>query len=298
MKRSTILVDHREAPSDTDFADHDSLYRGLVHAYGDSARDNGGWVDIERIITEIWDPSTDPSDSRQFYLNQIVSSSDSFLSHLEVDAIEDRDKAIQPGDKIVLGFDGSRGRVRGNADATALIGMRVTDGHLFEIAVWQSKNPRDPDWEPDTRQVDAVVRDCFSRYRVVGMYCDPSGWTEHVSAWEAEFAPKLKVRATSSHPMMAWPRGKSAAVYQSLSEFRQAVVNRDITYDGGPYLRAHLLNAKRRETRTGYLLYKSSPESADKIDAAYAAVMAYKCYLDAVSHGVTKKKKKRGSFVL
>ncbi|MDK8838581.1 hypothetical protein QP990_12270, partial [Corynebacterium kefirresidentii] len=58
LKRSTILVDHREAPSDTDLADHDSLYRGLVHAYGDSARDNGGWVDIERIITEIWDPST------------------------------------------------------------------------------------------------------------------------------------------------------------------------------------------------------------------------------------------------
>ncbi|MDN8619723.1 hypothetical protein Q0N36_03870 [Corynebacterium kefirresidentii] len=298
LKRETILVDHREAPEDTDLADHDSLYRGLVHAYGDSARDNGGWVDIERIITEIWDPSTDPSDARQFYLNQIVSSSDSFLSHLEVDAIEDRDKAIRPGDKIVLGFDGSRGRVRGNADATALIGMRVTDGHLFEVAVWQSKNPRDPDWEPDTRQVDAVVRDCFSRYRVVGMYCDPSGWTEHVSAWEAEFAPKLKVKATSSHPLMAWPRGKSAAVYQSLSEFRQAVVNRDITYDGGPYLRAHLLNAKRRETRTGYLLYKSSPESADKIDAAYAAVMAYKCYLDAVSRGVSKPKKKRGSFVL
>ena len=106
------------------------------------------------------------------------------------------------------------------------------------------------------------------------------------------------MRATSSHPLMAWPRGKSAAVYQSLSEFRQAVVNRDITYDGGPYLRAHLLNAKRRETRTGYLLYKSSPESADKIDAAYAAVMTYKCYLDAVSRGVSKPKKKRGSFVL
>lgn len=163
-----------------------------------------------------------------------------------MDAIEDRDKAVQPGDKIVLGFDGSRGRVRGNADATVLIGMRVTDGHLFEVAVWQSKNPRDPDCEPDTRQVDAVVRNCFSRYSVVGMYCDPAGWAEHVSAWEAEFAPKLKVKATSSHPLMAWPRGKSAAVCQSLRKFRQALVNRDITYDGGPYLRAHLLNAKHR----------------------------------------------------
>lgn len=298
LKRETILVDHREAPADTDLSDHDSLYQGLVYAYGDSARDRGGWVDIERIITEIWDPSTDPSDSRQFYLNQIVSASDSYLSHLEVDAIEDRNKAIQPGDKVVLGFDGSRGRVRGNADATALVGMRVSDGHLFEIAVWQSPTPRDPTWEPDAKQVDAVIRGCFSRYRVVGMYCDPSGWTEHVSSWEADFSQKLKVRATSEHPMMAWPRGKTASVYQSLTQFRQAVVHREISYDGGAYLRAHLLNARRREVRTGYLLYKSSPESADKIDAAYAAVMAYKCYLDAVSRGITKQKKKRGSFVL
>lgn len=92
-------------------------------------------MDIEHIITEIWPPSTDPADARQFYLNQIVSSSDAYLSHLEMDAIEDRDKAVQPGDKIVLGFDGSRGRVRGNADATVLIDMRVTDGHLFVVAV-------------------------------------------------------------------------------------------------------------------------------------------------------------------
>ena len=56
LKRETILVDYREAPEDTDLADHDSLYRGLVHAYGDCTRDNGGWVDIEHIITEIWPP--------------------------------------------------------------------------------------------------------------------------------------------------------------------------------------------------------------------------------------------------
>lgn len=91
-----------------------------------------------------------------------------------MDAIEDRDKAVQPGDKIVLGFDGSRGRVRGNADATVLIGMRVTDGHLFEVAVWQSKNPRDPDCEPDTRQVDAVVRNCFFSLQCRGHVLRPS----------------------------------------------------------------------------------------------------------------------------
>ena len=44
--------------------------------------------------------------------------------------------------------------------------------------------------------------------------------------------------------------------------------------------------------RTGYLLYKAYPESPDKIDAAYAAVMAWKARLDAVAAGLGARRKK------
>lgn len=57
-----------------------------------------------------------------------------------------------------------------------------------------------------------------------------------------------------------------------------------------PALIRHLLNARRRTTRNGYLLYKSYPDSPDKIDAAYAAVLAYRAYLDALAAGVGKSK--------
>jgi hypothetical protein len=52
------------------------------------------------------------------------------------------------------------------------------------------------------------------------------------------------------------------------------------------------LNARRRQVRAGYLLYKAYPESPDKIDAAYAAVMAWKARLDAVSAGLGTRRKK------
>jgi hypothetical protein len=44
--------------------------------------------------------------------------------------------------------------------------------------------------------------------------------------------------------------------------------------------------------RTGYLLLKAHPQSADKIDAAYAAVMAWKARLDAVTAGLGARRKK------
>ena len=52
----------------------------------------------------------------------------------------DVSKVVADREVITLGFDGSRSRARGVTDATALIGCRVSDGHLFEPlphCVWE-----------------------------------------------------------------------------------------------------------------------------------------------------------------
>ena len=281
-----LLIDHREAPADTDLSDEKSLRAGLLHAYGDSARENGGWVDIGRFVDEIWDTATDPQDARQFFLNQVTHASDSWVSQPALRAIVDDDKVINPGDTIVLGFDGSRGRVRGKADATALVGMRVEDKHLFEIAVWEAGPDAPQTWAPNPLEVDATVRDTFKRYRVVGFYADPSGWTGQVAQWEADFGRKLRVKASRDQPIAAWPRGKGLRVGEQVEKLRQAIVAKEVTMSDSPQLMGHLLNARRRTTRTGYLLYKDYPESPAKIDAAYAAVMAYAACIAAVAAGI------------
>lgn len=278
-----LLYDHREAPADTDLSDRDSLMRGLRYVYGDSARDAGGWVDLERIAAEIYDPATDPQDARRFYLNQVTHASDSWVSSPEWQACY-ADKVIADKDFIVMGFDGSRGRSRGKADATALVGCRVSDGHLFEIQVWeQPSGPQGRDWSPNAIEVDAVVRQSFTRWNVVGFYADPSGWTEWTAKWEAAFGRRLRVKASQREPIALWPRGKNTLAVDAIENLRQAIYSGECSHNGSSALTRHVLNARRRPTRNGYLIYKAYPESPDKIDAAYAASMAWRARTDAIA---------------
>lgn len=315
-----LLYDHREAPSDTDMSDPESLMMGLRVAYGDSSGHPDGCVihdppcppghsDLDSLIDQVYDPASDVQQLRADLLNQITHASDSWVSSPEWGACFDVGKVVADKDVIVLGFDGSRGRVKGKADATALIGCRVSDGHLFEIgerSVWEaprrelSKRDRikigdQTSWQPPVAEVDAAIRMAFRRYTVVGFYADPSGWTEHVAKWEAAFGAKLhpKVKASGQSKIAAWPRGKDTNAVEAVKSLHSAIEHGECTHDGSSALTRHVLNARRRSTRTGYLLYKAYPDSPDKIDAAYAAVMAWKARLDAVSAGVGARRKKR-----
>src|SRR5690606_4018210 len=299
-----------EAPADTDMTDRESLIDGLRVAYGDSSKHPDGCVihedpcppghvDLDRLVATIWDPAQDVQQSRSDFLNQITHASDSWVSQPEWAACMDLDKTLDSQDQIVLGFDGSRGRNRGKADATALVGCRVSDGYLFEIAVWeQPAGPAGRDWSPSVIEVDATVRECFERWQVVGFYADPSGWTSQVAAWEAKFGRRLKVRATQNAPIAAWPRGKDSRVIEYVERMRLAIVNEELSHDGAPALTRHVLNARRRSRPSGYLLFKAYPDSPDKIDAAYAAVMAWKARVDALARGIGKPTRRRKAVVL
>lgn len=300
VREAGLLYDHREAPPETEMADRESLLAGLAVAYGDSADiprcvihspacRRPGWVDLDRIVAEVWDPATTPEDARKFYLNQVTAASDAWVSSPQWGACVAPDKAVPPDSVVVLGFDGSRGRVKGKADATALVGCRVSDGHLFEVGVWESEGA-DPDWLPPVAEVDAAILGCFERWDVVGFYADPSGWTEQIARWEARYGRKLRLKAGASQ-IAAWPRGKDSRVVELVERLRQAIVNGECSHDGRPNLTRHVLNARRRATRTGYLLYKEHPDSHRKIDAAYAAVMAWKARTDALAVGLGRARR-------
>ena len=257
---------------------------GLEAAYGDST-----WVDLERIRDEVYDPSTPIEDSRRFYLNQITAAVDGWLSEPEIDAVVDSTRPVAEGETVVLGFDGSRKRTRGVTDATALIGCRVSDGHLFQIAVWeQPEGPAGDGWQVPRTEVDAVVRDTIERFTVVGMFADPAKWESYVGGWEAAFGGTLQVRATKAHPIEWWMTGgRSGLIVRVTEQLHTAIVEREVTFDGAVALRRHLLNARRRLGKTGVQIAKEHPESARKIDAAVAAILAFACRQEAVAAGVT-----------
>ncbi len=313
-KKRDFFVDHREASATTDIYDEASLRRGLIEAYGDSAAENGGWVNMDNVIDEFWDPNTDTQEARRYFLNQITHASDSFLSSVELAACVEP-KAVDMGTPIVLGFDGSMGRVRGKADATALVACRLSDGYCWQVLIREPpSNPKDArNWTAPVFEFDTAVQQMFRDFKVVGFYADPSGWEAHVSRWEELHGRKLKVRAggEGNHPIMAWPRGKTTSVVPYLKRVKTSILtsgeariaalaaadgNKDalkgvgeFTYCGSMELTQHLLNARMRQHPTGYLLAKDFPESPRKIDGAYALVLAWKARLDAVSRGLDKQ---------
>lgn len=292
-----LLYDHLEAPPATDMTDRESLLAGLRVAYGDSAAEAGGWVDLDRIVAEIWDPGTDPQDARRYYLNQVTHASDSWISQPEWSGAVSTDAVMADRDVVVLGFDGSRKRNRGVTDATALIGCRVSDGHLFEVGVWeQPAGPAGADWQVPAVAVDAAVRSAFKKFTVVGMYADPAKWESYVARWEADFTGSLKVKSSRDHPIEWWMTGgRAGKTVQALDQFRTAVVERELTHDGSSALTRHVLNARMRSSRSGPQIAKAHPDSADKIDAAVAAVLAWACRMDAVAAGVAVRPARRGA---
>lgn len=313
-RKRDLLLDHREADPMTDIYDEESLRRGLIEAYGDSAAENGGWVNIEGVIDEFWDENTDVQEARRYFLNQITHASDSFLSAPELQACVEP-KPVDMGTPIVLGFDGSEGRSKGKADATALIAVRLSDGYAWQVLIREPpNNPKQArEWTAPVFEFDMAVQQCFRDFKVVGFYADPSGWEAHVSRWEELYGRKLKVRAggEGNHPIMAWPRGKTTNVVPYVKRIKASILasgqarvralaeaNGDktvlknvgeFTYDGSHELTQHLLNARMRKHNTGYLLSKDFPESPRKIDGAYALVLAWKARLDAVAKGLDRQ---------
>lgn len=281
-RRERLLFDQRWGECE-DLSDEPALRAGITEAYGDAME----WNDLEGLVDDFFDPRNSPSDSRRYFLNAPGAAADAWLSQPEWGKCADATKPLAARDVITLGFDGSRKRARGITDATALIACRVSDGHLFEPldrSVWEQPDGV-KDWQVPTAEVVAAVDAVFERYNVVGFYADPPLWEGHIAAWEAKYGSRLKVKATRDHPIEWWTNRQTAMV-RAVEQFEGAVLDAELTHHGYALTR-HVLAAHRRVGRAGVTIGKESPESARKIDAAMAAVLAWQARLDAVAAGLS-----------
>lgn len=307
-----IYFNHREMPPDTDITDRDSLWEGLRYAYGCSANapcalaDRGdhpphepGWVNLDRVIADFWDPATEESDARMYFGNQITSASDAWVTSQEWLARgplrDGAPRVIDPREPIVLGFDGSRSRVKGKADATGLVAVTVRDGHAFDEPSWTWEQPdHATDWEVPAVEINATVRECFKRFNVVGFYADPARWESYIADWEAAFGAKLKIKATVKHPIAWWMTGaRGVVVAKAIAQLHTAIVNGEMTHNGSAALTRHVLNARNKVRGDQVHIGKEFPDSVNKIDKAVALVMAWQARMDAVAAGLAEVKKRQ-----
>lgn len=273
--QETYLYDCREAPPDVDLADESALREALKIAYGDST-----WVDLDRIIAEIYDPRNPAEESRRFYLNQVVASSDAWVRPDQVDALVSP-REIPDGAMIALGFDGSKTR-----DATALVAADIESGHVWALGVWEV--PDGPDargWTVPTHEVDDMVRSAFERWDVVAFFADVAYWQSHVDAWAERYRERLAVKASPRHSVAFDMRSRLRDFTASAEATQAAIEDRAFTLGDDPALIRHLKNARRRPNSFGVGIGKAARESPYKIDAAVALIIAREARRVAIERG-------------
>ncbi|RDG37953.1 Terminase [Streptomyces corynorhini] len=269
-RESRLLWDHREAPADVDMTDLDAVVGALREVYGPF----GDVLDLRGIVeSEFWNVEKDPEESRRYFFNQPTAARDAWTTHPDWAACARPDVTVALDEPIVMFFDGST-----SDDATGLVGCRVSDGHVFVLGCWEKpRGPQGEHWRVDRADVDRVVRQTFEERTVLAFFGDVKDFESYIDAWGADFGEQLLIQATigrSAHAV-AWDmRGHGRDFTEGCDRMLIDIGERELTHDGDPRLRRHVLNARRRPTRYGTSIAKEGRESPKKIDLAVCAVGA------------------------
>jgi len=273
-----VLYDALEAPADTPISEIpperedpegyaagvEKLREGIEIAKGDAY-----WLPVDTIIESVLDVRNPITESRRKFLNQVNASEDSWIAPYEWDAVSDPELRLEKGDRITLGFDGSK-----NNDWTALVACRVEDGALFPVKVWNPE--KQPNGEIPRPDVDKWVRSCFNAYEVVAMRADVHEMEAYIDVWSRDFRRQIKVNASPGNPIAFDMRGHKKRFALDCERFLDAVLEDGLRHSGDVTLRQHVLNAKRNPTVYDAIsIRKASKDSSRKIDAAVAAVLAF-----------------------
>lgn len=263
-----VYVDTVEPRRVDDLGDDEKLYGELRRQYEDHATERGGWVNLDRIVAEIRSPRTLESDGRRYFLNEVVEGQDVLVDSTKWDAQAAPGLALEPGDYIGVGFDGSR-----SDDATALVAVRRDDLAVFKLGLWESDG--DPEWVVPRREVHDRLRDVFDAYAVGRMLADPWRWENDLSLWAAEFGDDVVVE---------FPTNVQVRMDRAIHRFMGAHKRGELCHGGQPGLTRHVRSAvivqgDRKKDRgeddphaTHYR--KMAKKPGEKIDGAVAAVLA------------------------
>lgn len=287
LKIDNILFDHRQADPGCDPADRDSLIAGLREAYGAFAE----VMDIDRMVSSFYDIRRSPAEQRRYFLNQPTAASDAWLDPQQWEVLARPDERVKPREEITLGFDGSQKRSDNKpADATALIGCRISDGHLFVLGVWeQPQGPEGEGWSVPIPDVLHAVDLAFQQYEVIGFYADPAKWEGIVTDWEQQYGDRLRIKAAPKNPITFW-MNRTIIVGRELDRFETAVRDRELSHDGSPVLTRHALNARRKPRGDAMGIGKEHPTSRNKIDAIVAATLAFAARAAVLSQAPKKRR--------
>ena len=275
---SKLFFFHRQAGDGHDLETVDGLRAAVIEASGPAA----DWSDVDGIVEQWQDPTSDHAFLERVWLNRPTQASKQAFDAARWRGLTREGYRVAPRSMITLGFDGARFR-----DSTALVGCEIETGHLFLVALWERPQGVD-EWEVPAAEVDEAVEDAFSTWDVWRLYADPPYWESQVDAWAGKYG---------EDKVVAWWTNRRKQMGYALRAFRTAIEGGELSHDGSPDLERHIGNARRREIQLRddedkplWVIQKERPDSPHKIDAAMGATLAWEARGDAVAAGVTSGK--------
>lgn len=290
----TVYIDTVEPRRVENLQDDEALTEELARQYGDSARERGGWVNLERIKGEVRSKRHLDSDKRRFFLNEVVVGENVLVDPLLWNAKARPGSRLLEGSVINLGFDGSKYR-----DATALIASRHSDGRLFTIRIWERPETAGAEWKVPSAEVDQVLKATFDYYRVLMMFADPYRWQDYLDAWSALYPDRV----------VEFPTNVEQRMDKAIERFATSFAGGEITHapeeTGEPNeddaLSRHMKNAVivkggRRKARPGeeellqtHYLKLAKRGDGQLIDGAVGGVLAHAARAHSIEHKLEQK---------
>lgn len=285
---SRLFFFHRQASDDHDLSTPEGVRAAVIEASGPAA----AWCDIDSIVEQWRDPTSDKAYLERVWLNRLVRGSDRAFDVEQWRKLSDPDYRPEPGRLITLGFDGARWH-----DSTALVATEISTGFQWLGGLWERPENVE-EWEVPAGEVSDTVEELFTTYEVWRMYCDPPYWETTVAEWAGKYGEKRVIE---------WWTNRVKPMAYAIKAFNTAITSGDLSHDGNPHFTRHIGNAVRRyanlrdeEGKPLWTIYKERSDSPHKIDAAMGGVLSWEARSDALAAGVGQESvyEERGLLIL
>src|SRR4029079_5422375 len=130
-------------------------------------------------------------------------------------------------------------------DATAIVGCRVSDGHVFTVATWEP-DPGNPDDNVNPAEVDLAVIRARNELNVVAFFGDVREWESYVQTtwpalWDDDDLVVHAVPTGRPTQKIAWAmRGHVYDFAKACEAVEADIVEGSFTHDGNPVLMRHV----------------------------------------------------------
>ncbi len=231
-------------------------------------RDKQLWIESNPGFADIVDAEdfesavlrTPEAEFRTKRTNCFVSTATAWLPTGSWEALIDAERTPEPGEDVILAFDGAFSN-----DSTALIAWLLGGDkpHLMVVGIWERPDDAEQGWHVPVAEVEQTIIDTFrnSNFQTKEIVFDPARWQR-----------TFMVLDEQGMPVVSYPNSAERMV-PATQKFYEAVVNQSFTHDGDERMARHITNCVTKQSSRGVMVAKAS--SKRKVDAAVAAIFGY-----------------------